>query len=371
MELNRMALEEANNFKLKVRCNEPFPIKTVKKILVRGTNWIGDVIMTLPAIRSIRQTFPKAHIAVLVKPWVADIIHACPEVDEVILYRSPGEHEGFAGILKLARELKDRKFDCAILLQNAIEAAIIARLAGIPVRAGYNSDARGWLLTHSVRRTDAIRQVHQTGYYLEMLKSLGFKGDLKDVGLRLGRDTGELMTQLFRRFGLKTNQLLIGMAPGAAYGPAKRWPADRFAEAASQLSEKYSARVILFGSKGDRETTELITHSAGNGILNLAGETSLREAMALISKCALFISNDSGLMHVAGALGVSTIAIFGSTNPVTTSPSGERCVTIRKDLDCSPCLKKKCPTDFRCMTSIEVSEVLRVAQDMMRDGASA
>jgi heptosyltransferase-2 len=179
------------------------------------------------------------------------------------------------------------------------------------------------------------------------------------------------MTQLFRRFGLKTNQLLIGMAPGAAYGPAKRWPADRFAEAASQLSEKYSARVILFGSKGDRETTELITHSAGNGILNLAGETSLREAMALISKCALFISNDSGLMHVAGALGVSTIAIFGSTNPVTTSPSGERCVIIRKNLDCSPCLKKKCPTDFRCMTSIEVSEVLRVAQDMMRDGASA
>ena len=123
-----MALEKANNFKLKVRCNEPFPIKTVKNILVRGTNWIGDVIMTLPAIRSIRQTFPKAHIAVLVKPWVADIIHACPEVDEVILYRSPGEHEGLAGILKLARELKDRKFDCAILLQNAIEAAIIARL---------------------------------------------------------------------------------------------------------------------------------------------------------------------------------------------------------------------------------------------------
>ena len=350
---------------LSVRCKQPIDLRNVRHILVRGTNWIGDVVMTLPAFRSIRATFPKAHIAVLVKPWVADLFLACPDVDEVILYQSTGKHSGVAGIWKLTRELKGQHFDCAILLQNAIEAAIIARLAGIPIRAGYNSDVRGWLLTHSVKRTKAIRKVHQTHYYLEMLKALGFQSVDNHIRLHLGSDIKETAMPLLQKFQLDSNRLLIGMAPGAAYGPAKRWPAERFADVASHLIHICGAQVILLGSKGDRETTDKITHLAGKGIVNLAGETSLKEAMALISDCALFISNDSGLMHVAGALDIPTIAIFGSTNPITTSPPGNRSLIIRKELPCSPCLKTECTSDFKCMTSISTDEVFEAARKMI------
>ncbi len=356
---------DLNSMRLAVRSGNSIPVGKLRNILVRGTNWIGDVIMTLPAFRSIRATCPEAHIAVLVKPWVAEIFRACPDVDEVILYQRPGTHAGLSGLLKLVQELRNRKFDCAILLQNAIEAAIIARLAGIPIRAGYNSDARGLLLTHSVQRTKAVRQVHQTRYYTAVLESLGFAPVGTDIHLRLGNEGEALWPQLAAKCRIENARLVIGMAPGAEYGPAKRWPVERFAEVAALLVKKFSAKVVLLGSRGDRGTAELIRKSAGEGVVNAAGETGLLEAMVLISKCALFLSNDSGLMHVAGALGVPAIAIFGSTNPVTTSPPGPDSLIIRKELPCSPCLKKECPTDFRCMTSIGADEVFEAARKIL------
>ncbi len=261
--------------------------------------------------------------------------------------------------------LRARRFDCAILLQNAIEAAIIARLAGIPIRAGYNSDARGWLLTHSVQRTQGIRKIHQTGYYVEMLKALGFRSVELTMQLRLPAKEAAVDDRLFDRFGIDRMKPLIGMAPGAAYGPAKRWPADRFAQVAKALVKAYDGNVILLGSRSDRTVTDMIARSGEGRVLNLAGDTTLKEAMALIAQCTLFISNDSGLMHVAGSLGIPTLAIFGSTNPVTTSPPGEQCRIIRKTLPCSPCLKKQCSTGFQCMMSITAAEVIEAAQEMI------
>jgi len=170
---------------LNVRESKELVPEKIDNILIRGTNWIGDVIMTLPAIAAVRKTVPSAKISVLAKPWVAEAYRICPEVDEVIIYQDPGIHHGIAGKYRLARELKIKGFDLAILLQNAIEAAIIAWLAGIPIRAGYNSDGRGILLTHSVQRTKAIRRVHQVNYYLEMLKSLGFQSAGSDIKLTL------------------------------------------------------------------------------------------------------------------------------------------------------------------------------------------
>lgn len=341
-------------------------LENVQNILVRGTNWIGDVVMTFPALHSIRKTFPQAHIAVLVKPWVSDLFQVCPDIDEIILYESPGRHEGLSGLWSLSGELRKRKFDCAILLQNAIEAALIARLAGIPIRLGYNSDGRGWLLTHSIQRTKAVRKIHQTFYYLEMLKALGLQPVENKIQLELGAEIKVLSEQIFRKSGLSRNDLIIGMAPGAAYGPAKRWPAERFAEVALKLIRTHSAKIILLGSEGDRDITDAIARSSdAKTIINLAGQTSLREAMSVISECAIFISNDSGLMHIAGALNIPTIAIFGSTNPVTTSPVGDHCMVIRKDLSCSPCLKKECASDFKCMTSISAEEVFDAARKMI------
>lgn len=340
----------------------------IDRLLVRGTNWIGDVVMTLPALASIRKTFPGARIAVLAKPWVAEVYRLSPDADEVIPFETPGRHAGIQGKLRLAGELRDRRFDAAILLQNAVEAAILARLAGIPLQAGYNSDGRGLLLTHSVQRTAAIRQVHQIDYYLAMVGALGCIPADRAVRLQPGPAYDGIARSLFSRFGLEAGRPLIGVAPGAAYGPAKKWFPERFAAVADRLVDETKAQVLLFGSGGDRESTAAVQGSARHPFIDIAGQTDLKEAIALMARCALFLSNDSGLMHVAGALGIPTVAIFGSTNPLTTSPVGERSVVIHHAVDCGPCLKPVCPTDFRCMEGIGVAEVHAAAKHLLRPG---
>ncbi len=334
-------------------------------ILIRGTNWIGDAVMTLPAIAAIRKTFPEARITILVKPWVADIFRLCPDIDEIMLFQSPGPHEGLAGKWQIARDIRKKQFDAAILLQNAIEAAIIAFLAGIPVRAGYNSDGRGLLLTHSVQRTKALREVHQTDYYLEMVKALGCRPAGREAVLTLGKDDELLAGELLAGYGLQDSRLLVGMAPGATYGPAKKWFPERFSSVADKLVDGFSAQIILFGSSEDNDTAATVQARAKYPMFDLTGKTGLKEAMALMARCRLFISNDSGLMHVAAALGVPTIAIFGSTNPATTSPPGRHNIIIHKNVACSPCLKTDCPTDFRCMDLIGVDDVYEAAVRML------
>jgi heptosyltransferase II len=351
--------------KLTVRGEKRLPKEGMTKVLIRGTNWIGDAVMTLPAVAAIRKTWPGARLAVLAKPWVAEVYRLSPDLDEVIVFQEPGRHAKTAGKLRLAGELRNAAFDCAILFQNAIEAAILARLAGIPLRAGYNSDGRGLLLTHSVRRTPLIRQVHQVDYYLEMVRALGCTPAGRDVRLRPGRDDGGLAGTLLNRFGIDENRPLIGLAPGAAYGPAKMWFPDRFAAVADRLIDHTGGPAVLFGSSSDRASTARVQRSARHPLIDIAGKTNLKEAIALIARCALFLSNDSGLMHVAGALGVPTVAIFGSTNPRTTSPMGDQSVVIHRDVPCSPCLKPVCPTDFCCMDLIGVEEVYTAALKLL------
>ncbi|HOO91149.1 MAG TPA: lipopolysaccharide heptosyltransferase II [Syntrophales bacterium] len=353
---------------LKVRKSRDFVPERIENILVRGTNWIGDVIMSLPAVSSVRRAFPQARIAVLAKPWVAEIYRICPDVDDVIVFQSPGIHDGIGGKIRLAKQLKKEKFDLAILLQNAIEAALIVWLARIPLRAGYNSDCRGFLLTHSVRRTQEVRTIHQIGYYIEMARSLGLGSSERVIHIAPDGDYSLPAKKILAGHDIKEKEILIGMAPGASYGPAKMWFPERFAAVADRLADEFSARIILFGSPGDRERTDLIQQYSKNPIINLAGETTLNEVIGLIRKCDLFISNDSGLMHLAGALDIPLIAIFGSTNPATTSPVGERSIVIHKDVPCSPCLKKTCPTDFRCMDLIGVDDVCDAARMLLKNG---
>jgi len=350
---------------LKVRSKTPFPFKSARNILVRSPNWIGDVVMTLPAVAAVRNTLSDAKITVLTKPWVADLFHMCPDVEEVMIFQSPGIHEGLVGKCRLAAEIRERRFDAAVLLQNAVEAAILTYLAGIPVRAGYNSDGRGLLLTHSVRRTKEIRRVHQIDYYLEMVKALGFESAGRTVRLHIGGDADAVAGELLKQHGIDKDKPLIGIAPGATYGPAKRWYPDRFARVADRLCEDFGAQVALFGSRADQAVTEEVQRHAGCSLIDIAGRTSLKEAIALIGRCRLFISNDSGLMHVAGALGIPMIAVFGSTNPVTTSPVGEKSIVVTKSVSCSPCLKKECSTDFRCMELITTDEVYAAAKKLL------
>jgi len=336
-----------------------------KKILIRSTNWIGDAIMTTPAVRTIRANFPAAQIAILAYPWVADVFRASPHVDEVIIFDRDGEHRGARGLWRLARQLAARNFDLAILLQNAFKAALIVRLAGIPLRAGYSRDGRRLLLTHPVKIRPEIRKLHQVHYY---------QGLCRDLGMKLGSD--QLFLQLAPAaeswakdfIAYSEGRPVIGLNPGAAYGPAKCWPVERYGALAARLATELNAVIPVFGTAADAYTAGAIKAFAPKQVVDLAGATSLAEAMALIGHCDAFVTNDSGLMHVAAAQNTPLVAIFGSTDQVATGPFSERAVVVRKELDCQPCFRTHCRADFRCMTEIGVDEVFAAVRQLLAEG---
>jgi len=332
-----------------------------QKILIRSTNWIGDAIMTTPAVRTIRQNFPEAHIAILAYPWVADIFQSSPHVDEVIIYHKKGVHKGLRGIWRLSRELAAGQFDTAILLQNAFEAAFIAFLAGIPNRAGYIRDARRLLLTHPVPIRDEVRKLHQVHYYQGLCRDLGMTCGPDELFLKLSSEVETWAKQFVDEF---SGRPITGLNPGAAFGPAKCWPVEKYGKLAARLAGEMNAVVPVFGTAADSATGAAIHSFAPENVIDLTGRTSLAEAMALIGVCDAFITNDSGLMHVAAAQRTPLVAIFGSTDHVATGPFSERTVIVRKELDCQPCFKTHCQTDFRCMNDIAVGDVFEAVREL-------
>ena len=345
-----------------------------KKILVRSTNWIGDAVMTTPAVRTIRENFPESEITMLVHPWVSDVFRYSPRVDRLFMYDKKGRHSGIKGMLQLAGELRQEQFDCAILLQNAFEAALITLAAGIPVRGGYTTDGRGLLLTHGVHKINELNKKHEVNYYQRILRGLGLQPAVNELELFIpGEQIDGAKQRVEELTGLRPGSVpLVGFNPGAAFGPAKRWPAEKFAELAEMICSRTKARIVLFGSSADRETAAAIKAQAGDNasrMIDLAGATSLIEAMALIGECDVFVTNDSGLMHVAAALRTPLVAIFGSTDHIATGPFSDNAVVIRKPLACSPCKKSHCPEKhFRCMKSIESAEVFAAVNRILEEG---
>ncbi len=344
--------------------------KAIKKLLVRSTNWIGDAIMTSPAVRAIRRNFPDAHISMLAKPWVAPVFAHSPYVDEIVIYDANGRHGGALGPLKLARDLRAHDFDAAILLQNAIEAALIAFLAGIPIRMGFDTDARRFLLTHAVRRTKAIKKIHQTGYYLKILEGLGMSGGSQTLELSLGLADVRRAGMFLAERGVDPKRPIIGLNPSATFGPAKQWFPERYAALGDLLAKEMGAGILIFGGPGDRELGRTITDLMASPAVDFSGRTSLGEAMALIGRCNAFVTNDSGLMHVAAALDVPLVAVFGSTNSTTTSPFSDTSRIVRVPTPCSPCMQKVCPLKdaerhMDCMRKVTVDMVADAVKDFL------
>jgi len=337
------------------------------KILVRATNWVGDAVMSLPALQAIRGAYPEAHIAVLARAWVADIYARETFADEVIPYESPRGFKDLAGKWRLARKLAARKFDLAILLQNAFEAAAVARLAGIPRRIGYDRDGRGWLLTDPIRvPVKGEIPGHERFYYLELLRRAGILTKLPEsdaIRLTGAQSAASAGVQRFQQMGIPG--AVIGISPGAAYGTAKRWLPDRFADAAASLS----GTVALFGSSDERPLCEEIAamlRQRGRAVHNFAGQTNLSEFIELAAACSVYLTNDSGGMHIASALGVPTVAVFGATDHIATGPTGPLARIVREPVECSPCLLRECPIDHRCMTRVPADKVAQAALELLK-----
>lgn len=346
--------------------NEPLDTRGIRRLLVRSTNWIGDAVMTTPAVSAIRANFPSARISMLVKPWVAPIFAHSPHVDQILMYDDRGRHAGTWGKVRLARELRRGHFDAAILLQNAVEAAIIAFMAGVGVRIGFDTDGRRLLLTHPVHRRADVLKIHQTGYYLEMLRGAGLTIGTHDLELKVGENARRQACKRLEALGLRDGRAVVGINPSATFGPTKQWFPERFAQLADRVRAAFDAHVVLFGGPGDRGLGQRIASGMKRPPVDLCGRTTLGEAMALIQACDLFVTNDSGLMHVAAALDVPLVAIFGSTNPVATGPSSRRSRVVQSPVDCAPCLKPHCPLGHMdCMRNITVGDVFGAVREML------
>jgi heptosyltransferase-2 len=336
------------------------------KILIRATNWVGDAIMALPALRAVRKRFSDAEIAIAARPYVADIYRDQEICDQLIAYDPKTLHTGFSGRERLAAELRAQKFDVALLMQNAFDAAWLAWRANIPERIGYARDGRSFLLTKAVPlpRHGEI-PAHEKFYYLELLRRAGWLDSVPDetfISLRVSEEKRRSADEFLCKSGVRQGAPRIAIGAGASYGSAKCWPPSRFAEVANQLLAESDADVILFGTAGEANVSTAISAEMRQPPIDLTGKTAIADLPALLSQCHLFIGNDSGAMHVAAAVGLPIVAVFGPTDPFGTAPVTPRCNIVQQKPYCSPCFLRRCPTDHRCMIAITADMVEAAAR---------
>jgi len=353
---------------LKVIGDQELDKSKVERILVRATNWVGDVVMSMPALEAVRENFPSSSITVIANPWVKPMFEHHPAVDRILTFsKGEGYFKGLVETIRIMRLIRRQRFDLAILLQNAFEAAFLAYLGGVGCRLGYNTDARGFLLTHSVIKSDQVLKVHQVEYYLSILRAMGWEAPSRDPLLYVPQEYVKEGRNIIENGGAKQTDFLVGISPGAVFGGAKRWPPERFARIGDWAVENWGAKVFLMGSKSETGICRALSSSMAKSSINLCGRTSLGEAMGVISQFNFFVTNDSGLMHVASALGVPTVAVFGPTDPKATGPRGTKIRIVKRDISCAPCLKPECPTDHRCMLSIEPAGVWEEMEDLRKE----
>ncbi len=326
------------------------------RILIRATNWLGDAIMALPALRAVRSRFPEADIAIVARPYVADIYRDQRICNQLITYDPNGAHAGFSGRERLAAELRALKFDVALLLQNAFDAAWLAWRARIPERIGYARDGRSLLLTKPVPvpKPGEI-PAHEKFCYLELLRRVGWIESLPEadfISLTVSEEKRQNAETFLCHVGMRTDVLRIAIGAGASYGSAKCWLPSRFAELANRLQSQTDADVMLFGPATESAVSNAIAAEMRRPPIDLTGKTAIGELPALLSQCHLFLGNDSGAMHVAAAVGLPVVAVFGPTDPHGTAPVTPRCSIVQERPYCSPCFLRRCPTDHRCMTKV-------------------
>ncbi|PYL91889.1 MAG: lipopolysaccharide heptosyltransferase II [Verrucomicrobia bacterium] len=317
------------------------------RILIRSSNWLGDAVMSVPAVRAIKGGRPDAHVSVAVPEKLAPLWKIVSEVDEIIALPSKS-------VFVTARLFRQKPpFDVAILFPNSLRSALEVFLADIPRRVGLTGHWRRWLLNQGPRKTFSRGIVHQTYKYLELATTVGAK----------------VTPQFPAANPIKSRraQFKFALCPGAEYGPAKRWP--RFAEVTEKIAARFPVRWILFGTPGDETVGLEIAKKLGGKCVNRIGQTTLGELIDELSACDLLLTNDTGTMHLAALLRVPTISIFGSTEPLRTGPLGRGHRIFRHHVECSPCFLRECPLDFRCMHAVTSAEVVGAIQNMISEQA--
>ncbi|HVS21264.1 MAG TPA: lipopolysaccharide heptosyltransferase II [Pyrinomonadaceae bacterium] len=342
--------------------------KEIKRVVVRGTNWVGDAVMTVPALREVRRVLPDAHITLVSRPGAADIFIDADFVDDILVY----DRSGLGSAWNQVREWRRRQFDLALLFQSAFEAAAIAFFARVPLRIGYDADRRGKLLTHAIPLPAWKDERHEVFFYLNIVAELerllfgtsATESNEPQFALRVSVDRQDNAKGFLLEHGARTGAPLVLLCPGSINSRAKRWPAERYAALADAFVES-GASVALIGSPAETEVSSEVSQHTRNKPIVLTGKTTVAEATAIISIADVLITNDTGPAHIGSAVGTPTLVIFGPTNPLTTRPFAKTAEIIRHEPDCAPCMLRDCPIDHRCMTAITPEEVFLRARAMM------
>lgn len=337
----------------------------IGRVLVRGANWVGDAVMTIPALREIRRLFPGAHITLWTRPALRGVFQGVEFIDEFLTPET-------TSLTSMVRSLRAGKFQLAILFQNAFRAAFLVWAARIPIRCGYRTDGRGFLLTHPVK-VDGRRRQHQIFSYLELVAALerALTGNTTvdfatpDMSLFVSPERRERARAFLVERGVERDKALVIINPGATNSRAKRWFPERFAALADRLLERGDVSVAFIGSGDERSLAERIVAHMRRRPVVLTGQTDLERLVEIISCAQVLVSNDTGPAHIGAAVGVPTLVLFGPTQHEVTRPFSERALVIRHPVFCSPCMRRDCPIDHRCMAAITVDEVYRRVADVL------
>jgi heptosyltransferase-2 len=350
------------------------PAESIKRVVVRGTNWVGDSLMTIPALRALRRVLPAAHLTLVIRPGSKGIFSEAGFIDEVLVY----DRKNALSVVPQVREWKRRKFDLAVLFQNAFEAALIPFLAGVPLRLGYATESRQALLTHPLPLPEWRSSRHEVFYYLYLVTALEqmlFGSSTvceaePDASIQISETRKAGAAELLRAYGVSEDDAVVAICPGSINSRAKRWPADAYAALADRLIDT-KRRVLLIGSKEEMDVSQDVTRRMRQQPIVLTGKTTLDQLTAVLDRADLIVTNDTGPAHIGAALGRPTIVIFGPTNPLTTRPFAPEAIVLRHPPECAPCMLRDCPIDHRCMTAITVEEVFEQSQALLKRGSFA
>ena len=344
----------------------------IERVVVRGVNWVGDAVMTVPALRELRRILPHAEITLATRPWAEGLFADADFLDDLLIYdRRP---RNLRAVARQIRAWRSRRFDLALLFQNAFEAALIARAASVPLRLGYATDGRRALLTHPLPLPAWRAERHEIFYYLnlvaELERLLYGSSEIEEREPQFALNISEERKKLAREFlsgqGVRMGHTLVALCPGSTNSRAKRWPVERYASLADRFIEELGTDVLLIGSADEQGVSLEVQARMRHKPFMLTGRTNLAESVAILSLADLLITNDTGPAHIASALNRPTLVIFGPTDPRTTRPYSPVAQIIRHPPDCAPCMLRDCPIDHRCMTAISTEEVFERASVMMK-----
>ena len=343
-----------------------FNSQNVNRIVVRGTNWVGDAVMTVPALRQLRRLFPKAHITLATRSWAQGLFADADFLDDLLVHES----SGLRSVMQQVKQWRKREFDLAVLFPNSLETALVASLARVPFRVGYATEGRQKLLTHPFGLPEWRHSKHEVFYYLKLIAELEwllnqeqtFLDTQPDASLEVSAARQSAARAMLHAYGVETSGRLVALCPGSINSRAKRWPAERYAALADKLIDELEAQVLLVGSAAESEVSESVSAQMRRQAINLTGKTDLAELVSVLSVVDLLVTNDTGPAHIAAALGRPTLVIFGPTNPLTTRPFSPYGEIVREPPDCAPCMLRDCPIDHRCMTAITPDDVFERAR---------